>query len=279
MENAIASAAEKFGLTHLQKVSVSTDRAVVFARSEEYGPVVLKLDTDWSQLEDSCNMLEKLQSECCSQVFHFEKCSQQISRNRSISYGLMLSERILPGTSLRQEASMQKRIQVFCDLFRRIHRKDPWGQEYLQWLKDMVEYSKMYLGASRLRDMVSKAYAICLEMYEKYPCSFLLHGDLHHDNMVLAQDGTYRIIDPKAVGGPEILDTPRFLLNELGMGSQDEEAHIRQCIAMIHSRLGYPREDLCKAFYMETVLANLWRMEDGDEPLYEQLALAERILE
>ena len=279
MENRIAIAAEAFCLTRLQKVSVTEDRAVVFAHSEEYGPVVLKLDTDWRQLEKSWDMLKILQSECGSRVFRFEKCKQQISRTRSISYGMMLSERILPGTTLRQETSLEKRIQVFCDVLRKIHREDPWGQEYLQWLKDMVEYSKMYLAGSRLERMARNAHAICAEMYEKYPGCYRLHGDLHHDNMVLGQDGVYRIIDPKAVSGPEILDIPRFLLNELGMGAQDEESHIRQCIGLVHNQLGYPGEDLCKAFYMETVLANLWRMEDGEEPIEEQLTLAERILE
>ena len=41
---------------------------------------------------------------------------------------------------------------------------------------------------------------------------------------------------------------------------------------------GYPEEDLAKIFYMETVLANLWHLEDG-EPVYaEEMETAKMVL-
>ena len=42
-----------------------------------------------------------------------------------------------------------------------------------------------------------------------------MHGDLHHDNILLRKDGSYAMIDPKGVAGPEILDLPRYIMNEI----------------------------------------------------------------
>lgn len=42
----------------------------------------------------------------------------------------------------------------------------------------------------------------------------LLHGDFHHDNILLGNDGEYIIIDPKGVIGDPVFDIARFILNE-----------------------------------------------------------------
>lgn len=44
----------------------------------------------------------------------------------------------------------------------------------------------------------------------------LLHGDFHHDNILLSNNGDYVIIDPKGVIGDPVFDIPRFILNEFG---------------------------------------------------------------
>ena len=61
--------------------------------------------------------------------------------------------------------------------------------------------------------------------------------------------------------GPEILDLPRFLLNEADLG--DAPAHMERAIALVSQACGYPEKDLRQALFMEAVLANVWCVEDG----------------
>ena len=111
-----------------------------------------------------------------------------------------------------------------------------------------------------LTRLAGQARDICAELFEKYPERVLLHGDLHHDNLLLRSDGSYGVIDPKGVIGPEILDLPRFLLNEADFG---DSSHMERAIRLVSQACGYPEEDLRKALFMEAVLATVWCVEDG----------------
>lgn len=278
MENRIVMAIQRYGLSAADPVRVTADRAVMFAESPEFGPVVLKLDLDRLQLDRECHMLQALEGKGACRVYAYEEAEEIRGRNRRGRYALMLQERILPGISLRAEKNPERRLAVFSKVFQSIHRQDCFGAEYRDWLDGIVKFCQMYQEGTGLEKQAKKAFSICVELEEKYRETCLLHGDLHHDNILLRNDGSYAVIDPKAVTGPAILDTPRFLLNELGMGEADEETHIRRCIRMLSQLLGYPEEDLCKAFYMETVLANIWYLEDGLELKPKDLELAERFL-
>ena len=50
--------------------------------------------------------------------------------------------------------------------------------------------------------------------------------------------------------------------------------HIREVIRLLGGQTGYPQADIGKLFFMETVLANIWRLEDGDEMVREELEAA-----
>ena len=124
-----------------------------------------------------------------------------------------------------------------------------------------------------------RARDFCGEMFGKYPDRMLLHGDLHHDNLLLRTDGSYAMIDPKGVIGPAILDLPRFLLNELDTEhAGSDRQHIREAIGLVAGHTGYPESDIRKLFYMETVLANVWCLEDGDEMNQQELEIARSFL-
>ena len=278
VEQYIHIAAREFGLQDLKTITQNKEKAVVSARSPEFGYVVVKLDSDWMQLEQEYRMLEQCGDIFACPVYAFRKVEIPGTGRQKECFGLLLQKRILPGTTLRTVSSMEERIRVFCHLFRNIHREDCVGQEYCRWLENNIQFCQMYHSGTEIEEMAKRAFYICVDMYARYPGCLLLHGDLHHDNILLDSDGQYRIIDPKAVIGPAILDIPRFLLNEVSMAGEDPEGHIHRCIQLISRALGYPEEDLEKLFYMETVLANIWNLEDGLAMDPAQIDLAKRFL-
>ncbi|MCM1240776.1 MAG: aminoglycoside phosphotransferase family protein [Lachnospiraceae bacterium] len=260
MRDKMDLAVEKWNLDCPEAVYEHAEKAVFRAESGIFGPVILKIDQNREQLGFEYRMLARLSGQHSCRVYAYDE-----------SAGLLLEERIMPGRTLRREASLEKRIQCFLQVFREIHMPADFGETYLDWLERICGYCACHGVAE---DMASRACSFCAEMFEKYPDRALLHGDLHHDNLLLRADGSYAMIDPKGVVGPAIMDLPRFILNELNTdhGCPDRR-HIEEVIRLIGEQSGYPAADIRKLFYMETILANVWRMEDGEEMDRQELEL------
>ena len=224
--------------------------------------------------------------------------------------GQLLEERILPGTKLRDEKSLEKRLDAFADVFEAIHIDVVEDSEartgehkllrrgmptYIDWLEEASEFCENELwksgesiaeenGDGGENDLtiwnqrILRAIAIARELFEKYPDRVLLHGDLHHDNLLLREDGDYVFVDPKGVVGPKIFDLPRFILNELDTRYQESDVeHIENVITTLCEKLDYPKEDVRTLFYMEAVLANVWFIEDGMDVNEKWMNVAEEI--
>ncbi|MBD5528155.1 MAG: phosphotransferase [Lachnospiraceae bacterium] len=265
MRDKINYAVKEWGLGHLEVIYEHLTRGVFSAESKNFGPVILKINQHKSQLESEYRMLERLSGRHSCRVYAFDERA-----------GLLLEERIFPGTVLRRETSLEKRIQMFLQVFCEIHMPADSSATYLNWLERICEYCAQHHVAE---DLASRAHAFCVEMFEKYPDRVLLHGDLHHDNLLLRTDGSYVMIDPKGVVGPAIMDLPRFILNELDtIHASSDRQHIEEVIRLLGGQSGYPAADIKKLFYMETVLANIWCLEDGEEMNRQQLELAELLL-
>ena len=292
-------AVTRWSLTDVKPVYEHSTKAVYTAVSALYGPVILKIDLNHAQLASEHRMLSAMQGKHCCQVYDFDE-----------EQGLLLEERILPGNVLRELENLEKRIDAFCQVFAELHSYDtasdshdtdhglskvaadgaitPDNPEsntpsphptYLDWLTRIRAFSENHPIDARLRHMTQQAYDCCSCLFEKYPERVLLHGDLHHDNMLLRADGSYAMIDPKGVIGPAILDLPRFLLNELYPNMPAEPiSHMEKAIRLISEKCGYPVEDVQKAFFMETVLANMWSVQDNDPADWKELEVASRTL-
>jgi streptomycin 6-kinase len=100
-----------------------------------------------------------------------------------------------------------------------------------------------------------------------YSAQMLLHGDFHHDNILLSVDGEYRIIDPKGVIGDPVFDTPRFILNEFGDDVTPElRQKINHIIDVFEQQLQIPGSVLRQCLYIETTMGVCWSVQDGATP-------------
>lgn len=249
MNEQLQFAIDQWSLSNLAPIYEREQSAVWFCESERYGPVVLKWNST-GQVESEYQMLSRLQGRGCCKVYWYDR-----------DQGLLLEERILPGTVLREERSLEKRVEVLASVFREIHLPQQEGETYLDWLNKAYAFCEFQNVSAELLRLSAQARDICGELFDQYPERVLLHGDLHHDNLLLRADGSYAVIDPKGIIGPEILDLPRFLLNEVDMS--DDPAHMERVIELVSRSCGYPEEDLRKALFMEAVLAAVWCVEDG----------------
>lgn len=256
---------QTWALTGLEPVYESDRRAVFLAESENFGPVVLKYNTNSAALSQEYAALCAFSGKSFCKVFAYDAEAH-----------LLLEERILPGTPLRAEPDIHQRLRCFASVFQSIHRPTAIAcPTYLDWLEKAYTNCLNLPLPADITQQMETALQFGQELFSKYSDRVLLHGDLHHDNILRSSDGSYRVIDPKGVSGPAVFDIPRFVLNELdpALGSADIP-HIRSVIHILSELLRYEESDLAKLFFMETILANVWSMEDGEPADMQSLSVA-----
>lgn len=255
-------AAEKWKLRDITCLYEKETRAVYSAGAAEWGNVIIKISEDKKELKSGFDMLKALGGSGCCKVYEFDA-----------ALGIAVIERIIPGSPLREEQNPEKRVEAFYSVFQKIHTGSAAceGHEtYLDWLERAEQFCRDSHAGEEICGKMHRACQIGREMFAKYPERVLLHGDLHHDNILFGSDG-YCMADPKGIVGPAIFDIPRFLLNELGYvppkekAAHEIKAHLQQILALMAEKTGYDREDLEKLLFMEGVLAAVWCMEDGED--------------
>lgn len=253
----LQTASRKWELTGIESIYEKKNKGVYRAESAEFGSVILKLAADHAGLSGEFQALSEMQGEFCCQVYAFDPANR-----------LLLEEQILPGTTLKQEPDWKKRAICFSKVFEKIHvaPKDQASyRSYLDWVRNACK-SVTDQGNRELSAGMKLAVEIAERMFARYPERRLLHGDLHHENLLQNEDGNYVMIDPKGVVGPPVFDVPRFVLNELDDGEDSlRKAHISKVIGLLSDVLSYPCDDLYQLLFMEIMLANAWNFEDGEE--------------
>ena len=224
---------DKYKLDSIKAIYVNDFRAVFYAVSIKYGEVILKVNENEEELMSEYNMLTMVSNNYFCKVYEV-----------NVNLGMLIEERIIPGATLREEKLAFERISVYIHLFKNIHKNIDSRlniKTYLDWLRNANNFSKTLSQNQVISKDMQLAYSIGVELFDKYNDRVLLHGDLHHDNILMNKEGSYKIIDPKGVIGPKIFDLPRFILNEICMVPFEEaENHISYVILTLSKYLNYP---------------------------------------
>ena len=80
----------------------------------------------------------------------------------------------------------------------------------------------------------------------------LLHGDLHHDN-ILQNGDEFIAIDPKGVIGSPSYEVCKFIINP-----EDD-------IPFITKYFGFNQQDVFDWYFVHLILAHIWNLEDNIE--------------
>ncbi|MCA9981018.1 MAG: phosphotransferase [Anaerolineales bacterium] len=106
----------------------------------------------------------------------------------------------------------------------------------------------------------------------------LLHGDLHHNNILAHGDG-WLAIDPKGVRGEPAYDVGTWLRNPSPalFGVADLEARLARRVAIFSEMLGIERERLVAHGLAQAVLSGWWHYEDHGRGWQGVLTVAEAL--
>ncbi len=231
-------------------------------------PIVLKLGFDINGLSAEALALKAFKGQGAVKVL-------------DQTNGALLLEGVTPGHSLKQFFPNRdtEAIAIASEVIRILHsipkinlKEFPTINDWLTSLDTDYEILKQHLPRARtLRD----------ELLNTMDTPILLHGDLHHDNILFCHpecisgsremlnqvqhDNGWKIIDPKGVMGELAFEVGCFIRNPL-----DDLPNHYDCLAIITNRIDEFSKNLrldpnriVKWCYVQTVLAAVWAMEDN----------------
>ncbi len=184
--------------------------------------------------------------------------------------GVMLLERLTPGQMLSEITDDEAATRIAAQVFRDLWRPAPAEHAFptvAKWAKGFERMRKMFDGGSGPlpANLADRAEALFTELLQDESDPVLLHGDLHHFNILSAENGSsWKAIDPKGIVGEAMFEVSAFMLNPfLEMRPPEEFHHIfDRRYAIFSEMLGFDRQRMAAWCAARAVLANWWTVED-----------------
>jgi streptomycin 6-kinase len=179
--------------------------------------------------------------------------------------GVMLLERLVPGIMLSEETDEMIVLENYIKVWKAIRRPVPNGGS-TPTITDWFEGLKRYRETGDVQ--ISMEHVLLAEEFFQFVIETsegpeLLHGDLHHENILFSEHKGWMAIDPKGVAGDPYFDVVSFLVNQL-----DSKPHPKSILKLrvdtISEQIGLDRERLLKAAIALGTLYACWGIEDND---------------
>jgi streptomycin 6-kinase len=197
--------------------------------------------------------------------------------------GAVLLERAMPGTPLSalvRDGRDDEATGILCEVARKLHAKpSPAGTPRLaDWADAFARYRRRQPHALLPSALLSEAEREFFELCRSQGPSVLLHGDLHHDNILFDEARGWLAIDPKGVAGEREFEPAMALKNPEGCEAFfcRPDIMLRRIDAM-SDLLNLDRSRVLRWNFAQAMLSTLWMVEDGfpDEAIAHALSLVE----
>lgn len=199
--------------------------------------------------------------------------------------GALLLERLLPGEPLLHERDDARATAVFADVARALHRAPPAEHAFpsvSDWGKGFGRLRARFGGATGPfpAPLVERAERLFEELLASSAPPVLLHGDLHHENVLSATRAPWLAIDPKGVVGEPAYEVGAWLRNPRDLlDHPDARRTLARRIDQLAAELALDRGRVAGWAFAQSVLSAWWSLEDHGKGFERDLALAELLWE
>lgn len=196
--------------------------------------------------------------------------------------GWMLMERLLPGTRLVDVLNEQQAIPIAVSVMQRLWTPVTEPQLFIsleEWLLSLeqlkTQKSLQQLVSKKLRDFVSSR---AKELISNQGEPVLLHGDLHHYN-ILQHQLEWLAIDPKGIIGEREFEIGAFLRNPFCVVEEPlETKELARNLDWVIDLTAFNRERVLSWCIIQAILCVCWYAEDAMlEKAHQLTAYAERL--
>jgi streptomycin 6-kinase len=249
------------------KTSISDAAGIAYAQGAEHGAVVVKLVADQVSFAAELTALDAFDGNATVRLLSSSPDDQA-----------MLLERIRPGqplSSLANDSGDEAATSIAADVVLTMHTAvsasarptdlQDIGREGLDAIRTYraVQHDSLQpIPANR----VARAEGILRELHDSQEHVILLHGDLHHDNILRGGRRPWLAIDPKGRSGDpasELAALIRNPISELGR-VPNLRAFLARRIDQLVEQLGYDRVRVHSWAMGLAVVAACWQLEDRE---------------
>jgi streptomycin 6-kinase len=255
LPNHVAQLANTYGLSNLKAVN-NLSYNYVLSGFQGAQPIILKLGLDIDGFKREAAAL---------MAFLGFGVVEILSENN----GLLLLECAVPGVSLKSHfpENDDEAINITANVIKRLHKAPipnthafPHVKDWLEALDGDLEIPLQTLQKSReIRDKLLKTAKP----------DVLLHGDLHHDN-ILQNGEDWLVIDPKGVIGEPAYEVAAFIRNPIPelLNHADAPNIIHNRITRLAGLFELPPQRILDWCFVQAVLSWVWAIEDGCDDTY-----------
>ncbi len=187
-----------------------------------------------------------------------------------VDAGAVLLERAEPGELLTalQARDDEAATRIAAEVGIALHRPataplrtvDDWARAAFGWLRGRYGGGTGPLPAA----LLDRAEAEHAELVASSAPPVLLHGDLHHDN-ILTSDRGWLAIDPHGVLGEPAYEAGPLLRNPIGLGGRpDLDAVLARRVPILAEAYGVDAERIRGWGRAHNAVSLIWDHEDGD---------------
>ena len=245
------------------------------AQRADGAPVVLKL---------CCPVKEFFTEAAALEIFDGRGCVRLLASD--LDAGALLLERAEPGAALTTVADDETATAAAVAVMRQLWRPVPADHRFptvADWGRGFERLRARFGGGSgplpaRLVDEAERLFA---DLLASAVAPVVLHGDLHHGNILRARRGLWLAIDPKGLVGEPAYEPGALLRNPLPglLDLPDPGGALTRRIDQLAEALGHERERIRGWAMAQAVLSAWWSIEDHGRGWEAAIACAEHLKE
>ncbi len=251
----VAAISSKHGLRDLKEVTNLTYNYVLLGFQGD-NPIILKASLDSDGLAREAFALK------CFTGYGAVKVLVEDN-------GMLILERAIPGISLKSYFPNQEHesVEIACGVMKKLHQANIPTTHNFPHIKDwLAALDKDCLIPD---GYLQKARKLRGELLQTSKPDVLLHGDLHHDN-ILQNGDDWLVIDPKGVIGEPAYEVAAFIRNPIPelLNHIDAPHIIHNRVSRFATILELPSQRILDWCFVQALLAWVWALEDGCDTGY-----------
>lgn len=208
---------------------------------------------------------ELLQEVISSRVYSGNGCMPLLDYDNEVN--ALLREQVEPGITLKSlfPHKEQYAIHHTVNIIRQLHSNRVFNKSEIPTINDWLNQ----INRNTLLPPIHLKKAIDLSkiLLDSQDDAVLLHGDLHHGNILYCRKRGWIAIDPKGIIGEPAYEVGAFIRNPMPNLLRSPKAHkiIAHRIKLFSTQLALSERRIKDWSYVQAVLAACWAEEDGSD--------------